>query len=159
MASLIQKMISQQSSFRATPDEPQALPLADVTIWQLDKATWAKPRTGQSLSVTPDKPQVVETRPLLAGPSISRIEWLTVDHRPHLSTAWEFTATEYIWLSIRHANFASWSLIRRLTCRFSFNHLYWSLKQIILNVIFILNHDYTWHYEPEHSVLVRTCSI
>ena len=31
---------------------------------QLDEATAAKPRTGRSLSVTPDKPQVVETRPL-----------------------------------------------------------------------------------------------
>ena len=30
----------------------------------------------------------------------------------------------------------------------SFIQLFWGLKQIILNVIFILNNDYTWHYKP-----------
>ena len=41
----------------------------------------------------------------------------------------------------------------------SFIQFFWSPKQIILNVIFILNNDYTWHYKPENSILVRTCSI
>ena len=100
MASLIQKMISQQLFIQATPDEPQAPPLADTPILpkELDKATMAIPSKVQYLSETPDKPQVVEAGPLdltivkatklLAGPCISMMLWLTVDHRPHQSTAW-----------------------------------------------------------------------
>ena len=158
MASLIQKMIFQQSSIRAALDEPQAPPLADATIWPNNYTKQQRQaRTGQSLSVTPDKLHTLETRPLdldgCQSRQVTRRTMLTIDHQPHPSTA------EYISLTVRHANFASRSLIRRRTCRFSFNHLFWSPKQIILNVVFILNHDYTWHYKPGHSVLVRTCSI
>ena len=66
MASLIQKMISQQPFIQATPDEPQAPPLADTPILpkELDKATMAIPSKVQYLSETPDKPQVVEAGPL-----------------------------------------------------------------------------------------------
>ena len=153
MASLIQKMISQSSSFRATPDEPQGHMTTiqshrgKTKNWPVNFCnTWQAPSSGDqtiTCRTKHKKNRMADCRP----PSSPIYRLRAHSHRVH------------IWLTIRHANFASWSLIRRLTCRFSFNHLFWSLKQIILNVIFILNHDYTWHYEPEHSVLVRTCSI
>ena len=58
---------------------------------QLDEATAAKPRTGQSLSVTPDKLQAMKTRPLdLDGCQSRQVTcrtMLTIDHQPHPSTA------------------------------------------------------------------------
>ena len=50
----MQKMISQQLSFRATADKLQAPPLADDTISpkQLQKVTVAIPSKARSLSVT-----------------------------------------------------------------------------------------------------------
>ena len=66
----MQKMISQQPSFRATAEKLQAPPLADPTILpkQLGKATVAIPSKAQSLSVTSDKPQVVDARTTRSGP-------------------------------------------------------------------------------------------
>ena len=51
MASLLQKVISQQPFIQATPEEPQTPPLADATILpkQLDRATVAIPSKAQSL--------------------------------------------------------------------------------------------------------------
>ena len=86
-------MISQRQSTRATPEEPQAPPIAEAQILpkQLDKPIVARPSKAHLLSGTPDKPQVVEAGPLdlygcqakaiklLAGLCINIIEWLTVD--------------------------------------------------------------------------------
>lgn len=51
MASLVQKVISQQPFIQATPEEPRTPPLADATILpkQLDRATVAIPSKAQSL--------------------------------------------------------------------------------------------------------------
>ena len=51
MASLVQKVISQQPFIQAIPEEPQTPPLADATILpkQLDRATVAIPSKTQSL--------------------------------------------------------------------------------------------------------------
>ena len=58
----MQKMISQQLSFRATADKRQAPPLADDTMLpkQLQKVTVAMPSKARSLSVTHNKPHVVD---------------------------------------------------------------------------------------------------
>ena len=59
-------MISQRQSTRATPEEPQAPPIAEAQILpkQLDKPIMARPSKAHLLSGTPDKPQVVEAGPL-----------------------------------------------------------------------------------------------
>ena len=64
--SLLQKMISQRQSIRATPEEPQAPPLAEAQILpkQLDKPTLARPSKAHPLSGTSGKLQLVEAGPL-----------------------------------------------------------------------------------------------
>ena len=65
----MQKMISKQPFFRATTDNPEAPPLADATILrkQLNKAIVAIPSKAWSLSVTPNKPHVVDAGTTRSG--------------------------------------------------------------------------------------------
>ena len=64
--SLLQKMISQRQSIQATPEEPQAPPLAEAQILpkQLDKPTVARPSKAHPLSGTSGKLQLMEAGPL-----------------------------------------------------------------------------------------------
>ena len=65
----MQKMISKQPFFRATADNPEAPPLTDTTMLpkQLNKATVAIPSKAWSLSVTPNKPHVVDAGTTRSG--------------------------------------------------------------------------------------------